>query len=111
MKLGYAYGPIATIIVAFLGAYTANTQVKCSVNTNRFRYEDITLATFGQRSARLASFLNLSYLIMVIFVFLSYLKHAIPDLIIAYSDNESLNKWLKSDSGQRVILVLFALLI
>ena len=69
MKLGYAYGPLVTIFIGFLGAYTGNTQIKCAVNTHRFRVEDITLATFGPKSAKVASFVNLSYLIMVIFVF------------------------------------------
>lgn len=96
MKLGYGLGSIVTMAAALLSAYTANTQIKCAVNTNRFRFEDITLATFGPKSARFASFLNLSYLVMVILAFLTYLKHAIPDLIIAFKDDKSLNDSLKS---------------
>lgn len=60
---GIVLGCILIILGAMVSIYTGMLIVKCSIATGRYRYEDIALALYGQKAARMTSFINLACLL------------------------------------------------
>lgn len=75
---GYVLGPIFILLGACLSYYTGMLIVKCSEATGKTRYEDLALAVYGPRAARITSYLNLICLIGFTFSYIVYVKVAIP---------------------------------
>lgn len=111
MMNGYILGPILIIGGAGISYYTGMLIVRCSEITGRTRYEDIALAIYGKRVARLTSFMNLLCLIGFTFSYIVYVKKAIPTIIEMYVDKDSGNApyWiLNNDTGNMFWGLMFS---
>ena len=93
MKNGYIFGPILIILGALVSYYTGMLIVKCAEKTDRTRYEDIALVIYGKRAARFTSILNLVCLISFTFSYITYVKVAIPKILVLFISKEKLG-WL-----------------
>ena len=62
--------------------YTGMLIVKCSEITGKTRYEDIALSIYGPKVARFTSILNLACLIGFTFSYVTYVKKAIPGILV-----------------------------
>lgn len=97
MENGYILGPILIALGAALSYYTGMLIVRCSEETGRTRYEDIALAIYGKRVARVTSFLNLICLMGFTFSYIVYVKKAVPCIVELYSnDIQSIPEWLRN---------------
>jgi amino acid permease len=107
MMNGYVLGPILIVLGAVISFYTGMLIVRCSEKTGRTRYEDIALAIYGKRVARLTSFLNLICLIGFTFSYIVYIKKAVPTIIEMYTDNAPY--WIQNnDTGNLFWGLLFS---
>jgi len=111
MMNGYILGPLLIAGGAGLSYYTGMLIVRCSEETGRTRYEDIALAIYGKRVARVTSFLNLTCLIGFTFSYIVYVKKALPGIIEMYvdKDNTSAPDWiLNNPSGNKFWGLVFS---
>ena len=111
MMNGYILGPLLIIGGALISYYTGMLIVRCSEETGRTRYEDIGLAIYGKRVARLTSFMNLACLIGFTFSYIVYVKNAVPTIIEMYVDkrNTSAPDWiLNNENGKLFWGIVFA---
>ena len=75
---GYIFGPILVISGAYMSYYTAMMIIKCSLKTNKKRYEDIALSLYGAKVGRATSIINIICLLSFDFAYISYYKSVIP---------------------------------
>ena len=78
MMNGYVLGSIYTVLGALISYHSGMMLVKCAEKTGRSRFEDIALAVYGKKAARIASYLYLICLIGFNFSYIVYIKEAIP---------------------------------
>ena len=67
--------------------------VKCSEHTGRSRYTDIAMNLYGEKGAKITSFLYLINLIGFTFSKVTYVKKAIPTILALYIDPDKMG-WL-----------------
>ena len=88
MQNGYILGPILIILGAMVSYYTGMLIVRCAEKTNRTRYEDIALAIYGKKMARLTSIFNLICLVSFTFSYVTFVRGAIPHILLLYFSQE-----------------------
>jgi amino acid permease len=116
MMNGYVLGPALIALGAMISYYTGMLIVKASEQTGRTRYEDIALAIYGKKWARITSYLNLICLIGFTFSYIVYVKRAIPTIIEMYVENSTeetnVPHWMLNNEGGHAFWgLLFAFLI
>jgi len=112
MMNGYILGPLLIVLGALLSYYTGMLIVKCSVHTERTRYEDIALALFGKEMSIATSILNVVCLIGFTFSYIVYVKNAIPGIIVMYVDRDSIPDWISDTKWGKVFWgVVFSFLV
>ena len=97
MHNGYIWGPILIVLGAMVSYYTGMLIVKCAERTGRTRYEDIALALYGKKVARMTSIFNLVCLMCFTFSYITFVRGAIPHILLLYIDKEKLG-WLAPDT-------------
>jgi len=115
MMNGYILGPILIVLGATLSHFTGMLIVKAAEKTGRTRYEDIALAIYGKRVARITSYLMLLCLTGFTFSYVVYFKNAVPAIIEYYLDEATKTaapEWiLNNEEGKKFWGLLFAFLI
>ena len=91
--------------------YTAMMIIKCSLKTNKKRYEDIALSLYGAKVGRVTFIINIICLLSFDFAYISYYKSVIPKLISFYAnkteDPNSIPDWIRDTNQGQIFWGLF----